>query len=188
MSPAPSPPPADDDDANAEQARSRTVRTEEVVGAAAMAAICLISISNVVVRYATNVSFAFTEEVSVFLLVVLTFVGAALAFARDDHIRIVFLINRLGPFGRRVCRTLSVGASTLLFGVLAWYGAQLAWEEYQWGETSPALGLPSWIYTVWLPLLSLLVLARVLGPSLREASRRRAGGRGGGHGRSGGMP
>jgi TRAP-type C4-dicarboxylate transport system permease small subunit len=162
MSAAP-PSPTDDQSPT----RERAFRVEEAVGAAAMAIISLISIANVVARYATNVSFAFTEEVSVFLLVVLTFVGAALAFATDDHIRITVLVRRLGPWGRRVCHGISVTASALLFGVLAYYGAILAWEEYVWGETSPALGLPSWIYTVWLPLLALVILLRVLAPLMR---------------------
>ncbi|KAA5607047.1 TRAP transporter small permease [Roseospira marina] len=150
----------------------RRFRMEEVVGATAMAIICVISFANVVVRYATNVSFAFTEEVSVFLLVVLTFVGAALAFATDDHIRITVLVRRLGPIGRGICDALSMLAAVILFGVLAYYGALLTWEEYSWGETSPALGYPTWIYTIWLPLLSLLILARVLAPRLSGLVRR----------------
>ncbi|MBB4287372.1 TRAP transporter small permease [Roseospira goensis] len=152
---------------------ARRFRIEEAIGAAAMATICLISISNVVVRYATNVSFAFTEEVSVFLLVVLTFVGTALAFAKDDHIRIEVIVRRLGPIGRRLCDGLSLAASVLLFGVLVYYGGLLAWEEYRWGETSPAMGFPTWIYTIWLPILSLVVLIRILGPRLAGLSRRR---------------
>ena len=152
-------------------------RLEEAVGAAAMALICLISVANVVVRYATNVSFAFTEEISVFLLVVLTFVGAALAVANKDHIRITVVVQRLGPWGRRLCDGLTLAAGTLMFVALAWFGAGLAWDEYVYGETSPALGWPTWIYTVWLPVLSLVVLARLLGqPLWRQWRRTRTGG------------
>lgn len=152
-------------------------RIEEAVGAAAMALICLISFANVVVRYATNVSFAFTEEVSVFLLVVLTFVGAALAVANKDHIRIIVVVQRLGPWGRWLCDGLTLAASTLMFVALAWFGAGLAWDEYVYGETSPAMGWPTWIYTIWLPALSLVVLARLLGPPLWRLWRRtRTGG------------
>jgi len=150
-------------------------RIEEVIGAAAMALICLISFANVVVRYATNISFAFTEEISVFLLVVLTFVGAALAFARQDHIRISMVVRRLGPLGRRLCDGLALAAGTLMFVALAWFGATLTWDEYVYGETSPALGWPTWIYTIWLPVLSLLVLGRLWGPVLGELWRRTRG-------------
>lgn len=157
----------------------RSFRIEEAVAAAAMGVICLISISNVVVRYATDASFAFTEEFSVFLLVVLTFVGAALAFARNDHIRIVFVTQRLGPFGRTLCAAVSLSATVILFGVLAWYGGWLAWEEYDWGETSPALGLPAWIYTIWLPILCLVVLVRVIGRAWADVRAARGDGGGG---------
>ena len=67
-----------------------SVKFEEAVAAAAMALICLITFANVVVRYLTDASFAFTEEISVFLLVVLTLVGAAGAFARNRNIRVEF--------------------------------------------------------------------------------------------------
>ena len=51
-------------------------RSRRPLGAAAMALICLISIGNVLARYFTNISFAFTEEFSVVLLAFMTFVGA----------------------------------------------------------------------------------------------------------------
>jgi TRAP-type transport system small permease protein len=41
-----------------------------------------------------------------------------------------------------------------------------------WGETSPGLGYPAWIYTVWLPLLSVAIILRVLGRGLGPAARR----------------
>ncbi len=56
---------------------------EEGIAAVAMALVCVITFGNVLVRYFTNASFAFTEEFSVFLLVVLTLAGASAAFARN---------------------------------------------------------------------------------------------------------
>ena len=50
----------------------RPARIERAVAAACMALLCIITFVNVVTRYLTNASFAFTEEVSVFLLVLLT--------------------------------------------------------------------------------------------------------------------
>ena len=79
------------------------VRIEEALGAAAMALICLISFANVVARYATNVSFAFTEEYSAFLLVFMTFVGASAAFAANEHVRITFFVNRQPRAVRQAC-------------------------------------------------------------------------------------
>lgn len=139
------------------------VAVEDALGAAAMAAICLISMGNVVVRYATNYSFAFTEEFSVFLLAFMTFVGASAAFAGNEHIRITFLLNRVPPALRWVCELVTLAATTLMFSLILWYGAAVSYEEWYWGETSPGLGYPTWIYTMWLPILSLAILMRVFG-------------------------
>lgn len=53
--------------------------------------ISLSSLANVVVRYFTDASFAFTEKISVFLLVILTFAGATVAMRSNRHIRIGLL-------------------------------------------------------------------------------------------------
>ncbi|MFC4270013.1 TRAP transporter small permease subunit [Sneathiella chungangensis] len=136
-------------------------RIEEAIGALAMGLICVISILNVIVRYATDVSFAFTEEYSVFLLVIVTFVGAGLAYTNNGHISIAIVVNWLGGRGARVLKFISFLASVSLFAMLVYYGADLTYDEFRFDETSPALGYPTWIYTIWLPLLSLAVLFRI---------------------------
>ncbi|MFD1380618.1 TRAP transporter small permease [Fodinicurvata halophila] len=75
------------------------ITLERTLGALAMGLICLISFANVIVRYVTDFSFAFTEEYSTFLLVFMTFVGATLASASNNHIRITVLVNRLPAGG-----------------------------------------------------------------------------------------
>lgn len=128
-----------------------------------MALICLISFANVVVRYATDVSFAFTEEFSVFLLVFMTFVGASLAFATNENIRITFIADKLPPRGRLLLAVIALLASLLMFALILWYGGRLTWDEYRFEETSPGLGYPTWIYTIWLPILAVAILFRILG-------------------------
>lgn len=66
--------------------RKRVV--EDWIAVLAMALLCLITMGNVLVRYFSDRSFAWTEEISVFLLVVMTLAGAAAAAARDNHVRI----------------------------------------------------------------------------------------------------
>ncbi|MDH1263148.1 MULTISPECIES: TRAP transporter small permease [unclassified Pseudomonas] len=133
---------------------------ERVLATLALVIISLISLANVVVRYFTDASFAFTEEISVFLLVVLTFGGASVALRRNRHIRIGFL-ERLFPSLRTPLIILQWLAGVLVLGLILWFGGQFAWEEYQWQSESPGLGLPNWWYVVWLPLLSVLMLVRL---------------------------
>lgn len=137
-------------------------RVERFLGAAAMAAICLITLGNVVVRYATDISFAFTEEMSVFLLVFLTFVGSAKAFLDGNQMAVTFFTDQMGWTWRRRFLLFGLAMSALMVGLIAWYGAYMTWDDYQLEVTSPGLGWQQWIYTVWLPLLSLLVLGRIV--------------------------
>ncbi|HEY5292324.1 MAG TPA: TRAP transporter small permease [Burkholderiales bacterium] len=138
------------------------VKLEEALAAGAMALLCIITMANVVVRYFTNISFAFTEEISVWLMVVMTLVGAAGAFVKGHHISINFFVDRLAPATRRTVRLLGLLASTVMFGTLAVFGTRMAYEDFRYEVTSPALGVPQWLYTVWLPVLSLLVVVRLV--------------------------
>ncbi len=148
------------------------LRIDEAVGAAAMAVICLISFANVVVRYATNISFAFTEEFSVFLLVVMTMTGTSLAFATDNHIRITFALTRFGPKVRWILEAIALASTTLVFSLVVFYGATFAYDQWAFDETSAGLGYPTWIYSVWLPVLGCVVLLRALQAGIRKLRRR----------------
>ncbi|WP_409523560.1 TRAP transporter small permease [Nitrincola sp. MINF-07-Sa-05] len=136
-------------------------RPESWLASLALLGICLISLGNVVVRYATNASFAFTEEFSVFLLFVLTFAGAAVAARRHEHIRILVVEAALPPPLKRALYLLQWAACVLLMGLVSWYGGLLTWEEYHWESLSPGLGYPTWLYIIWLPLLSLAIILRL---------------------------
>lgn len=143
------------------------LKTEEVVIAAGMALIALITAANVVTRYLTNISLAFTEEFSVVLMVIVTMLGTSLAMAGGRHVRIGYFIDNLGVGRRRAAEIVAMALVVVCFAVVVVYGAGLAWDEYRFGDLSPGLGHPQWLYTVWLPLLSLAVIGRAVGRLIR---------------------
>jgi TRAP-type C4-dicarboxylate transport system permease small subunit len=57
-----------------------------------------------------------------------------------------------------------------MFGLIVWYGARLAWDQYRFEELSAGLGHPTWIYTVWMPLFTVIICIRI---ALVWARRRR---------------
>ncbi|MGO1501235.1 MAG: TRAP transporter small permease [Marinobacter sp.] len=136
-------------------------RLEAWLASLALIAICVISLGNVIVRYTTDASFAFTEEFSVFLLVVLTFAGAAVAARNNQHIRIELIEHYLPPRALKGLFVLQWLVGVAVFAVTAWYGSVFAMQEYDWESLSPGLGLPSWIYVIWLPLLSVAIIIRM---------------------------
>jgi TRAP-type C4-dicarboxylate transport system permease small subunit len=140
----------------------RSLCIERALLALGMALLCIITMANVVVRYFTNISFAFTEEISVWLMVFITLVGASSAFFTDRHISVTVVVERFPPRARRIVSLIAPAATLLMFVLLAWYGGRMAYDDFRYEVTSPALGVPQWIYSVWLPALSLAIAARLV--------------------------
>ncbi len=136
---------------------------EDILTAAVMGALALITFVNVLVRYFTDQSFAWTEEISVFLMIVLALVGGSTAFARNHHIRIEFFVNKSKPARQRWLGQFAALAGALMFFVLAILSARLVWDQYEYEEITPAIGVPQWWYSIWLPLLSLVIALRLIG-------------------------
>lgn len=145
------------------------VRIEEALAALAIAVMGLITFANVVTRYLTNISLAFTEEYAIALMVVMTMLGASVALVRNHHIRITYFVDRWSPVMRRRAELFALGAAMVVFLGLAGFGSLQVWDEYRFEETSPGLGMPQWIYTIWLPLLSAVIVARAVGRAVRVA-------------------
>jgi len=139
------------------------VSLEGAIGAGLMALLCVITFANVVTRYLTNVSLAFTEEFSVTLMVILALVGAASAFAKGQHLRMGFAADKLSPVPRLWLEALVLLLGMALFALIAWYGARLTWDEFNFEVSSSGLGVPQWLYTMWLPVLCVVVCARIAG-------------------------
>ena len=140
------------------QGRQRT--TEDWIAVLAMGLLCLITFANVLVRYFSDQSFAWTEEFSVFLLVVMTLAGAAAAAARDNHVRIEYFLQGGSPARRRFLSVAGALVTTLFFLFLGALTGDMVWDDYRYNETSSGLGVPRWWYTVWVPILSLAIAYR----------------------------
>ena len=148
------------------------LRIEEAIAVGSMAVLVLLTLINVITRYLTDESFAVTEEISIFLMVTMTLAGASAAAARDRHMRIEYFLETGSDARRRRLGLLSAVATCVFFAVMTVLLGSYAWDEFHYGETSMALGVPRWWYSVWLPALSLAICLRALGVALRL--RRRA--------------
>ena len=148
------------------------LKIEDMVGALAMGALCVITFVNVVVRYLTDESFAWTEEISIFLMMAMSLVAGAAAVARDKHIRIEFFFEQGSAARQRRLAILSAACVFVFFLLLAVLGARMAWDEFRFDETSPGIGIPKWIYSIWLPILCTAIAGRALGLLGRKIGNR----------------
>jgi TRAP-type C4-dicarboxylate transport system permease small subunit len=161
---------------------------EERVAVASLALLLLITLANVVTRYAIDESFAWTEEISVFLMVVLALAGAAAVGRHDRNIRIEFFLARRtadGEHKRRGLYLFGAVATAFTFFVLAALFVRWVADQVKFSETSMGLGVPLWWYGIFVPPLCLAVAARagmVAWRLWRTPSSRRTLGSGSGDG------
>ena len=133
-----------------------------------MALLALITFANVLVRYFTDGSFAWTEEISVFLMILLAMVAGSAAVARDLHIRIEYFCQRGSASRRKALARFGSLMVALLFAVICVLSVRVVWDDYRYEETSPGIGLPQWWYSIWLPVFSALITVRALGLCMRQ--------------------
>ena len=136
---------------------------EDWVSVISMALLAFITFANVLVRYLTNSSFAWTEEFSVFLLIVVTMTAGSTAFVRSQHIRIEFLADSGSSRRQRRMALVATLCSVLFFVALTILSARMVYDEYTWGDTSPAIGIPTWWYSIWVPVLAAVITLRLCG-------------------------
>ncbi|MBK6648395.1 MAG: TRAP transporter small permease [Betaproteobacteria bacterium] len=147
------------------------LKIEDWLTVIVMALLALITFANVLVRYFTDQSFAWTEEFSVFLMIVLALVAGSASVARNRQIRIEYFADS-GPASRqRALARFGAIMVFLLFSLVAVLSARMVWDDIRFGETSPGIGVPQWWYTIWLPVMSVAIAGRALGLFVRRGRR-----------------
>lgn len=144
---------------------------EEALAGGLLVVMAVLAFLNIVVRYFTRYSFAFTEEIEVAALVWISMLGAAVGFRESVHLGFTILRDRFPrPVRRELAALSSLIAIATMLGLI-WAGGRQIQSQIALNTTSEALGIPEWIYTAALPAGGLLVIARVL-QALRSEIRR----------------
>lgn len=92
---------------------------------------------NVFMRYAFNSGLTLSEELSRWLFVWLTFMGAVVALNEHAHLGTDSLISRLPPAGKKLCLFLAL----CLMGFICWLIFKGAYEQVKinWDSTSAVM-------------------------------------------------
>ena len=147
------------------------LKIEDWLTVIVMGLLAIITFANVLVRYFTSQSFAWTEEFSVFLMIALALVAGSASVARNRQIRIEYFADN-GPLARqRALARFGAIMVFLLFVLIAVLSTRMVYDDIRYGETSPGIGVPQWWYTIWLPVMSVAIAGRALGLFIRRGRR-----------------
>ncbi|MCB4364662.1 TRAP transporter small permease [Hydrogenophaga taeniospiralis] len=102
-----------------------------------LAAMVLMVFGNVVMRYGFNSGITLSEELSRWLFVWMTFMGAVVALNERAHLGTDSLISRLPVAGQKAC----LGLSLLLMLFICWliFQGSLEQTKINWGSTSAVM-------------------------------------------------
>lgn len=141
---------------------------EELLGSLLLAVMATIAFVNVIVRYCTSFSFAWSEEMTVNFFVWVTLLGTACAFREGTHLAMSIVYDSLSKNGRMICYLLACAICLIFFGALVYTGALECWDEYELESISESLGIPVWWYTIATPLFSALIIFRMLQRAIQD--------------------
>ncbi|PUE12700.1 TRAP transporter small permease [Limnohabitans sp. T6-20] len=161
-------PPAEAASEEPDEATRVPLKIEDWLTVIVMGLLSLITFANVLVRYFTDQSFAWTEEFSVFLMIVLALVAGSASVARNRQIRIEYFADSGSEKRQRALARFGALMVFLLFALIAVLSVRVVWDDFRFGETSPGIGVPQWWYTIWLPVLSVAISGRALGLFIRR--------------------
>ena len=116
----------------------RYCRLLEYLIAACLLVMVVLVFGNVVLRYAFNSGITVSEEVSRWLFVWLTFLGAIVALREHAHLGSDMLVSRLPPFGQRAL--LIVGHLLMLYITWLLFQGSLAQARINLDVQAPVTG------------------------------------------------
>jgi TRAP-type C4-dicarboxylate transport system permease small subunit len=109
-----------------------------------LAIMVVLVFGNVVLRYAFNSGITVSEEVSRWLFVWLTFLGAIVAMREHGHLGVDSLVKRLPTWGKKA----ALIVSQFLMLLVTWLLLRGSWEQtmINWDVAAPASGLSTGLF------------------------------------------
>jgi TRAP-type C4-dicarboxylate transport system permease small subunit len=135
-----------------------------------IAGISLVLISGVIpwavfTRYVLNSASSWPEPMAVLLTIMLTFVGAAACYRRNQHMNIGYFAGLLPPVGQRLCALASqliVGAMAVFMAIYGWSLVEATWHNTIGDFPFLSVGITYLPIPVGGVLLLLFVIERLL--------------------------
>ena len=144
-----------------DKAFDRIARVIELALALAFIAAVLLNFINVVGRYLFGLSLLGADEVQVFVMVGMTFLGAAVVTRRNQHLRMDVLVRFMPAWLQHALRVIEQLLLVALAGFVVSQSYFYARQMMRLGRTSDMAGVPMWVPhgTVALGFVLILIVA-----------------------------
>lgn len=123
----------------------RAARVVEIVLALAFLAAITLNFANVVGRYVLGASILWADEIQIFIMIAMTFIGAAVVTWRRQHLRMDVVARLLPAPVQALLKVVELLLVLVLTGFVMVQAADYTSRMYGIGRTSDTAGVPMWI-------------------------------------------
>lgn len=131
-------------------------KAEKAVLALSMAAMVVLMLYQVILRYVFSASNSWSEELVRYLFILDVMLAASIAVRRNSHLQIDVLINCFSPKLKRIFTIAATLAGIVFLALLFWYSLDLCMTATS--NVSPGLGIPMSIPYACVPLGAVLMI------------------------------
>jgi C4-dicarboxylate transporter DctQ subunit len=125
-----------------------------------MAFASLLLFVNVVLRYWFLAPISWAEELTLYMMAWIVFVGSSVAIRTRGHIAIDLLPLALSPAGRHRLAIFIALVMLVFFAVFFYYSGQHTLRVYTTGQVTPVMQAPMWLAYLAMPAGSALMFLR----------------------------
>jgi TRAP-type C4-dicarboxylate transport system permease small subunit len=116
-----------------------------------VAALAILLIANVFARTFFR-SIYFAEEISTFLVILITFTGLSYGVRRARHIRMGAFLDAMPPAMEKIFIIIISLVSAIVMAIMAWASWEYLQNAMAMGHMPPALQVPRWIFYIIIPV------------------------------------
>ncbi len=107
---------------------------------------------NVVARYVFLASLPWIEELNRLGLVIISYMGAAVALKNHSHLGLSIVTDRLSPKGKKLAGLFSCACGVFFCGVAIYYGVLMVIKEHANNVLTQGMQWPEYLFGMWLPI------------------------------------
>lgn len=133
-------------------------KTEGAVIAIGIIVITILTFINVSLRYVANNSWTWAEELTRYIMVWMTFIGASLCVRDNVHVTMDLALNKAPKGLKKPLLYLIYGGSAIISLYLAYLGYNIMMKVKLTGQVSSAMEfLPMWLVYLCVPISGVLM-------------------------------
>ena len=135
---------------------------EKIVTSVILIFVTILTFANVCVRYLTTSQFAWSEELSINLFVLLIMMGCGLCAREGSLISLSLVYDLVSQKAKKIMVAIITVVNSSFWLLLLVTGIKKVMTQMANGKRTPSLMVPEWMFTIFLPIGCIFLLLHTI--------------------------